>query len=697
MAKKNNAVNYPISDFVHIQTELELRDGTVVMTREKIIQALLKHRARYKLAAFCIHDSDIYTEEDIIDRKDIWEDIATDYAQVAFFAMEDFKESREELKKRITGEVRTRKPAYLEIIKKARAVASRLIPEVKVGEKKATHVHIIILLNSRQRLNVIANWFGIEPRFVHRKDKKNAEAQWLYLIHAGKNDQNKHQYVPDEVWASFDYKKELPAMIAKMAAHEAYHVSADDMADIAEEVRAGTKTLSELERTLPIALWNKYKKLFQEAAAVRGRTLSARVPRSCFYIDAIKDIENETLQGGAGRMGKSIATRALAMVLAQEYGAESTETYEELRKKGLIYEAGKKGALLQNYSSEPIVVMNETSPETLLASLGGADGVKEAFEPFPELHDDKVLYGTVTLNAKYIIINGILPFNSFIETLAGSYTSREGIYHESELGSIEQYKGRFWGRITVVDTEHIDVLINQYMLGVSSIIDSWLEVRNIPVSFKKMKQRLEGAAFVEVSKNVFVPITERLEEYNREKTCQKISAVEDMPEEFLSYGRIVEGGSDLSEEIKRKREEAVEAELRRASLNDLRLYIHFQEEAYDKVQEVLPMLQLIAPNNPNEQLSAFEMFYPQYKTGIDIEAFLNDEDLKVHSKRCREAKQYSQTQQLLLHFLQTVWDQRNHSAEEAVRQFSELSNKLARYISIEDVEDYFGIEEEEHL
>lgn len=55
---------------------------------------------------------------------------------------------------------------------------------------------------------LVANWFSVDENFIEKVKGKKAD-MLIYLIHGQSDQQNKHQYSPDEVVSNFDWKTEV--------------------------------------------------------------------------------------------------------------------------------------------------------------------------------------------------------------------------------------------------------------------------------------------------------------------------------------------------------------------------------------------------------------------------------------------------------------------------------------------------------
>lgn len=78
-------------------------------------------------------------------------------------------------------------------------------------DKDDTRPHYHIYVNfgkSGVSSSMVANWFGVAENFVSKVKGRKADVL-LYLIHGQTDQQNKHQYLPSEVVANFDWQTEV--------------------------------------------------------------------------------------------------------------------------------------------------------------------------------------------------------------------------------------------------------------------------------------------------------------------------------------------------------------------------------------------------------------------------------------------------------------------------------------------------------
>ena len=76
------------------------------------------------------------------------------------------------------------------------------------GEPAEDHVHVMLSFENARHISSIAKKLGDKPQSIEMW-KGKAENGYSYLIHATKDSVNKHQYLPSEVKANFNYQEEI--------------------------------------------------------------------------------------------------------------------------------------------------------------------------------------------------------------------------------------------------------------------------------------------------------------------------------------------------------------------------------------------------------------------------------------------------------------------------------------------------------
>ena len=461
-----SGIYYPSARVMHISCQIKDKDGNLMLTADKIQEALERHSGAYKSYAYIEHDKDTYDGEGIVQREACRKRMfAEKYNQLA--------------KEKGLAEDEADPTGYIqeeETVKQAWEDVDRRCPEHKVGDFKEPHYHIILSFPVNRKIDQVARWFGIDPNFIEIKTGAKALENALnYLVHA--KDQSKYQYAPESVKASFDYIHDLEDRIVRDAMHEKYHIDADDINDVIQRVAREGMTLNQVKELLTDAVYIRNARYFDKARQ-EYILRHMRMPsiRQVFYVEAVGLDENI----GQGGMGKSVCTHALAKQLAKEFGADITQPYDTLTD--YIYDSGDASVALQQYDAQPILVLNEMKAGDMMRAFGGRKGVKELLDPFPTKQAMNIKFGSVTVVAKYIIINGIQSFKAFKEKLADTTVKgKDGEIDEAEVAAMRQFDRRFWMNIRIIDEEYMDILFNKGLFEDTQEYDQYIVLKRIHV------------------------------------------------------------------------------------------------------------------------------------------------------------------------------------------------------------------------
>ncbi len=398
-------------------------------------------------------------------------------------------------------------------------------PVKQLNDEKEPHIHCVIKLKYARCIDEIARWFGIPVTMIDIKSGHHVfEDCATYLVH--KKQPEKHNYeavIDSHIRANFDYQEWLSNQAVLDILHEKYHMHVDDINDIVNKVANDGLSLREVESMVSTPVFLRNKKLFRDA---RDHYISTHMEmpanRFVFYVDSLG-------QSGAG---KSIATKALCKQYAKDYGADITKDMGELKE--YIYKAGGKGVAWQRYDGQPIVYIDDREAVDLLMEFNGHDGVKNLFEPYPDKESVDIKYGDAIIVAKYIIINGIQPFEAFIDGLNGSYVSKDGTRVESDKDR-GQYARRITGIVRILEDDIVELLFNSGVMRNTREYERYESIKIMSVNFQRVAERLSGDARFQIESKTFDSLVEESRNVE-ERFKNKITSIDDIPDEFKHYG-----------------------------------------------------------------------------------------------------------------------------------------------------------------
>jgi len=512
MAKKKKKY-YPRGRVLWFCTNVVGSDGNVIITKDKAASIIDQHRTAVEHYGIIQHDHDKHDAESVAER---------DGRRVQLYT--DYYESEAE-KRGWQKDANGKYPFDVTLHNQCTTAVDWYLPHKNVGDDKEVHVHVALQLATNRCIDEIARWFGIPPYLIDIPKGRGAFEDCMdYLVH--RKQKQKYQYNPADVISDLDYQHWLDNRTVKEELHEKYHMSVEDMNDILNEVALNGVTLRQAEEMVSVPVFLRNQKLFRQA---RDKYIYEHIPmpapRMVFYIDS----------DGKSGAGKSVCTRAFCKQLARDYGADITKSMDELKE--YIYKAGKKGVAWQRYDGQPIVYIDDRNAVSMLKEFGGHEGVKNLLDLFPEKDSENIKYGDTVITAKYIVINGIQPFNEFLNGLNGSFKTKGGDRITSDA-DVTQYARRFTG-IMKINPEYIVMMFNR---GIMMDTDEYKEFVTIcarKANFVNAIQKLQGDAQVAVETRVLAPAIETIREIDK-KQKGKITKVDDIPMEFWEYGEDVE-------------------------------------------------------------------------------------------------------------------------------------------------------------
>ena len=376
----------------------------------------------------------------------------------------------------------------------------------EVGKPKPAHWHIVLKTDAAIEIDTIAKWLGIPSQYVDVPHGRGAFLDCVqYLTHESSKEQSKgkHLYSDDEIKSNFNFRETLDK-------REESKLKGKDL-DIREQMRFDVlyegKTLQQCRKEDSSNYLNDCFML--EKYRHKYLTEHAEMPpfRINFYID------------GKGGIGKNTASKLLAKVL-----------FPDVEKP--YFEVGASGVAFQHYDGEPVIIWNDKRASSFISDFGRS-GTFDLLDAHPTDSTQNIKYGSTRLINQYNIINGVESYKDFLDGLAGEYKDKSGNFHKAED------KSQSYRRIPIIlclrETD-FDCLLNKGVADGSREFNEYLAYKNIRGSFSTLAQRLEGEAQMVVALNMLEPALESVEKIKQNET-QKISSVDEIPEEFKMYGK----------------------------------------------------------------------------------------------------------------------------------------------------------------
>ena len=344
-------------------------------------------------------------------------------------------------------------------------------PELK-GSPKTDHWHIIMQFTYNQELDRIADWFGVAPNFFEKGRGQNAfEEKCHYITHEADNQQSlgKHLYSDNEVYSNFDFRATVDSYTKrKLELMNRYGKTSLSVRDqLRLDVLVNGVSLREIKKEYPLNYADDLSKL----KSLRFEYLCAQKPaplRMNIYID------------GQGRVGKDLMSVGIAR-----------SWFPNLPDDECFFIVGAKGVAFEGYDGQPVIIWSDRRSASFIAEFGRENVFSGIFNTFPNQRSTQnVKYGSVPLLNTINIVNGVEDYKTFLDGLAGEYTSRDNIRYKAE--DKNQAYGRF-PLIIPVRYDDFDIMINKgYAEDDISKFQEYYHYQTITGTMRKIAKMCNG-------------------------------------------------------------------------------------------------------------------------------------------------------------------------------------------------------------
>lgn len=383
------------------------------------------------------------------------------------------------------------------------------------GDPKPAHIHIVIRCNSSVDVAMVSKWLGIPQNQMDFPKSARGRDAFLdcvqYLTHEDSKQQElgKHLYSDDEIVANFDFRERLDKREEDALKYGA-DLSARDK--VRFDVLYNGKSLKQCIAEDRVNFMQDLEALKKLRAEYISRNAPLPNLRINFYID------------GAGGIGKNTASKALAKAL-----------YPDLEEEDCYFEVGGNNVSFDGYDGQPVIIWNDVRGSDLVFKFGRGE-VFDLFDSHPSGAKHNIKYGSVKLVNTYNIVNGIDSYQDFLNSLAGEYTDKQGIFHEVEDKS---QSFRRFPLILCLREYDFDVLLNKGVVEGTREYDQYIGYKCLEGSFKQVAMRLEGKARQKVEVQMLEPTLNATKKIIEQETV-KISNPDDIPDDFSNYGKVNE-------------------------------------------------------------------------------------------------------------------------------------------------------------
>lgn len=479
--------------FTVVQFEVNPRTGEKLQDLGEIAKRLRLYRSLTRWG-WCIHDKDVYTQ-----------DAYDDMISVLMAEAKKAGISDESL--------------LNDYVDKNRWFA--------LGDVKQKHIHIVVQCKAAITTEQLARWLDVPEYLVKAIPGKGAFLDCIeYLTHERESQQElgKHRYDDSEVHTSdgFDFRAELDS---RKSNEEKYGVGKTLEQKVIIDVAKYGKTLrecyAELDSDMYVKMLNHLQKARAEYLDKRAQLPNTRLN---FYVD------------GRGGIGKDTLCELLARALCPDI--------KDL--KDIAFNVGEAGSAFDRYDGQPVIIWGEMRGNAFNAVFkGGRRTILEAFDMHPKETAGRVdiKFGSTRLINSFNIINGIQPFNEFLNELAGSYTDKDGNKVRAEHSQDEMKQ--FYRRMPVIiplREEDFDVLINRGVFEGTREYEQYFSYASMVGSFGRMRD-LCGAntqLLIDVSKPAVEPIVD-VSRVLTEKANSMTMTEEEIRKQLANVGTIKDG------------------------------------------------------------------------------------------------------------------------------------------------------------
>lgn len=372
------------------------------------------------------------------------------------------------------------------------------------GTLKRPHIHLVMSFSSPQYLKPLAKALGFKEKenlFDLKNNGQGKRSAYLdslvYLTHEDEKQQKlgKHLYSDDEVhfWhiSGQDFREYINAkkksIKVKVEKYGEATISKQD--EILMDIRKFGTPLKEAA-VKNEKIFYKYEKTYLKAR-LHYLTYEAKAPefRMNIYIQ------------GTGGVGKRLCSVALARHLVNA----SPETPDN----DIFFEVGASNTTFEGYDGQPVIIWNDCRAPSLIKKLGDIDNVYNTFDTFPPDMRQNVKGSSVVLRNKFNIINCYLPWEEFLDELAGEYKLKDGSMRKAE--DKNQARRRFPFIVNLFEN-NLDILINKGFYDGTRDFEQWYHISGIHGNFRDIKTKISDPIEAnEINLKLLKPIIEAVE------------------------------------------------------------------------------------------------------------------------------------------------------------------------------------------
>lgn len=386
----------------------------------------------------------------------------------------------------------------------------------KAGERKFKHVHVMLDIPAKVPVSTVARWFNVPPQQVDIMRGRGAFIEGVeYIVHESPKAvaQGKTHYDDDEVYASegFDFRRELNDLQANRLKYGKRAGEMSPADSLQANVLTNGWTLRQCREYDPLSYIKVRNKLFGLRLDYMQDHEKPCPFRMNIYID------------GQGSIGKSAFS---------EYLAEAMFPNDDYPHFSI---GGDDRVTFDGYDGEPCIIWDDMRVADFIRQFG-SNGTFRILDPHPKKIAQQAKHSRVILMNQLNIINGIEPYDEFIEGLAHAYRDKHGVQHGAED---ENQAWRRFPMIICLREEDFDVLINQGFVNHDLRSIKTMQVyAHVTGSMKDIQETLEGNAREKILLNYGRPVLEAKKVID-DSHNEKISDPDQIPARFADYGKVI--------------------------------------------------------------------------------------------------------------------------------------------------------------
>ena len=341
---------------------------------------------------------------------------------------------------------------------------------------------------------------GMATYDTHKADDQQAMGKALYF--------------DDEVWTyNYNYTEETAAYLNLRAKASTKRMKKAEIDAVTNDIHAGKMGIRDVVEKYGYAFYHDHKKAFDDARQEYLASDAFTIPmRTNIYIGPDAGFA-KAHPNDLGGLGKTQLAKRIAMGLTPD-----------LTQRDAFHKVSDMKVAFDRYVEQPTIIFSESRPGGFMGILG-----RETTFNILETHPDKdavsIKYGDRVLVNSFNVVEGIVPWRQFLESLAGEYVDKRGEHHDAEART-QAYR-RFALVIALTPTT-FDLYGNKgVFMGDDTSLTSFMHMAHGEVNVAKLMRTYGGPALGEVFKPVVDAVVDSVTKLIDMQAARK-EAIEDI-------------------------------------------------------------------------------------------------------------------------------------------------------------------------